>query len=152
MTHQLAKIVILSAAAFIACDHAAAQSTTTSAPPAAARSVAPAAPPALDLGDCPDVAGSFELGKTYVCSCPPGATDGSPAGTVYGSLVYANDSNICSAAVHAGALKSGAAGRVLLQMLESPPVFKSTTQNGVKSEVWLTATAAAFQFALPARP
>lgn len=152
MTNSFVKIVIFSAAAFIACDRAAAQTSATPAQPAAPRVTAPAAPPALDLGDCPDNASSFELGKTYVCSCPPSAADGSAAGAVYGSLVYANDSNICSAAVHAGVLKSTAAGRVLVQMTDSPPVFKSATRNGIKSEVWATATAAAFQFALPTRP
>jgi hypothetical protein len=37
-----------------------------------------------------------------------------------------------------------------VQMVDSPPVFKGTTQNGVKSEVWATASTAAFQFP-PAR-
>jgi hypothetical protein len=129
--------------ALIACGPALAQAVPTSAAPP---------PAALDLGDCPDVAGAFELGKTYVCSCPPSAADGSPGGTVYGSLVYSNDSNVCAAAVHAGALKAATAGRVVVQMLDSPPVFKSTNQNGIKSEVWTTATAAAFQFSPAAQP
>jgi hypothetical protein len=35
-------------------------------------------------------------------------------------------------------------------MIDSPAVFKGTTQNGVKSEVWATSSAAAYQFP-PAR-
>ena len=143
--------ILMFSAAVIVWGPTFAQSPVATAQPAPPASAAPAAPPALDLGDCPDAAGSFELGKSYVCSCPPSAADGSPSGPVYGSLVYANDSNICTAAVHAGALKTATAGRVLIQMLDSPPVFKGTTQNGVKSEVWATATAAAFQFAPAAK-
>ena len=149
MKRSLTAIALLTTA-IIACAPAFGQSTV--APAAAPPAVAPAAPPALDLGDCPDGAGAFELGKTYQCSCPPSAADGSAAGPVYGSLVYANDSNICAAAVHAGVLKTATAGRVLVQMMDSPPVFKSTNQNGIKSEVWTTATNAAFQFAPTAKP
>ena len=110
-----------------------------------------AAPPmatsvALDIGDCPDIAGGFEIGKTYACACPPSASADSPAGAVYGSLVYAYDSNICAAAVHAGVLKTATAGRVSIQMIDSPPAFKGTTRNGVKSEVWPTPSTSAFQF------
>jgi hypothetical protein len=106
-----------------------------------------AAPAALDIGDCPDAAYNFEIGKTYACACPPSVlADAPPAGSVYGTVVYTNDSNICVAAVHAGALKAATAGRVSLQMIDSPAVYKGTTQNGVKSEVWATMTASAFQF------
>ena len=152
MTHRLVALALFSAAVFIAGDSALAQSPATAAGAAAPAAATPAALPALDLGDCPDGAGGFEVGKTYVCSCPPSAADGTPGGPVYGSLVYANDSNICTAAVHAGALKTATAGRVLVQMMDSPPVYKSATQNGIKSEVWTTPTAAAFQFAPPAKP
>ena len=44
------------------------------------------------------------------------------------------------------------AGRVTIQMIDSPPVFKSTTQNGIKSDIWTTATSAAFQFAPATKP
>jgi hypothetical protein len=139
--------VAILAATIIACAPAFAQSTAAVSPAAAPVVAAPATPPPLDLGDCPDGAGAFDLGKTYQCSCPPNAADGSSAGAVYGSLVYANDSNICAAAVHAGVLKPATAGSVTIKMIDSPPVFKSTTQNGIKSEVWTTATSADFQFA-----
>jgi LCCL domain len=68
------------------------------------------------------------------------------AGAVYAILVYAYDSNICWAAVCAGALKAATAGRVSVEMVDSPPVFKGTTQYGVKSDVWATSSMAAFQF------
>jgi hypothetical protein len=133
---------LITAAGLFVCQAALGQAPT-GAPVAAPPMAAPAA---LDVGDCPDIAGGFEIGKTYACACPPSGTADAPAGTVYGTLVYAYDSNICAAAVHAGALKAATAGRVSVQMIDSPPVFKGTTQNGIKSEVWATPSTAAFQF------
>ncbi|HEV2038135.1 MAG TPA: LCCL domain-containing protein [Candidatus Eremiobacteraceae bacterium] len=148
MTHYFIRIAMLTAAtSLFACPPAVGQ-TPTSTPSAAPPMAAPAA---LDIGDCPDAAYGFELGKTYSCACPPSASPGAAAGgAVYGTSVYTSDSNICAAAVHAGALKPATASHITVQMVESPPVFKGTTQNGVKSDVWTTATSAAFQFP-PAR-
>lgn len=139
--------VSTSAVALLVSQAALGQTQTTSSPIPTPAMVAPAGPAAtLDLGDCPDIASGFEIGKSYACACPPSVSAEAPAGTVYGTLVYAYDSNICTAAVHAGALKRATAGRVSLQMIDSPPVFKGSTQNGVKSDVLATASAAAFQF------
>lgn len=123
-----------------------AQSTDATSEPAAPDGAATAAPAALDLGDCPDNADDLGPGKTYSCSCPALA-DAAP---IYGSDVYAQDSALCTAAVHAGVLKQDAAGSILFQVVASPPVFKGTTRNGVKSEVWPKPAAAAFQF-VPAK-
>ena len=144
MTHHSIRIAMLTAATALFVGQAAVGQT-----PAVVKSdAAPmAAPVALDIGDCPDAAFSFEIGKTYSCACPPSAPAGSPpAGSVYGTLVYTGDSNICAAAIHAGALKAATAGRVSVQMIDSPAVYRGTTQNGVKSEVWATAASSAFQF------
>jgi hypothetical protein len=96
-----------------------------------------------ELGDCPDNADDLGQGKTFTCSCPAHA-DPAP---VYGTDVYTPDSGLCTAAVHAGALQHGAAGSVIVQIVASPPVFKGTTRNGIKSEVWPKPAAAAIQFA-----
>ena len=116
-----------------------------SAPAAAAPAATPAtdAVAALDLGDCPDNAVGLDQGKTYSCACP---ALGEPA-IVYGSDVYTPDSNICTAAVQAGALQRSAAGSVTLQTIASPQVFKGATRNGIKSEAWAQPADAAFQFA-----
>jgi hypothetical protein len=97
---------------------------------------------ALDIGDCPDTATSFEDGNIYVCAC-----SGASSGTIYGTDVYTNDSNICQAAIHAGVLKKGVPGRVSVRMVASPRVFKGTTRNGIKSEVWVKPTPHAFEIA-----
>lgn len=96
----------------------------------------------LDLGDCPDTPSGFEQGNTYACMCPSSP----PAATIYGTAVYSNDSNICAAAIHAGALREGVSGQVVLQVVSSPPVFRGKTQSGIKSEAWPKPTASAFQF------
>ena len=96
----------------------------------------------LDLGDCPDTPSGFEQGNTYACMCP----SSSPAATIYGTAVYSDDSNICVAAVHAGVLREGVNGQVVLQVVSSPPVFRGKTQSGIKSEAWPKPTASAFQF------
>ena len=97
----------------------------------------------MDLGDCPDNAVGLDQGKTYSCACP---ALGEPA-IVYGSDIYTADSNICTAAVQAGALQRSAAGSVTLQTIASPQVFKGATRNGIKSEAWAQPADAAFQFA-----
>ncbi len=157
-----AKLAILVAATIaLACTTAIAQTQApakTSPPPMTAMpaAAAPAAgaasvasPPALDLGDCPDVADAFELGKTYSCACPESALPDISAGSapIYGALVYTGDSNICIAALHAGVLKPNLAARIAVVMVDSPAVFKGTTQNGVKSQVYATKTSVAFRFA-----
>ncbi len=96
----------------------------------------------LDLGDCPDTPSGFEQGNTYACMCPSSP----PAATIYGTAVYSNDSNICVAAIHAGVLRKGVNGQVVLQVVSSPPVFRGKTQSGIKSEAWPKPTASAFQF------
>ena len=95
----------------------------------------------LDVGECPASAADFKEGKLYTCSCPAEVQ----ADTVYGSGTYSMDSHICTAALHAGALQRGAAGRVNVQMVPSPEVFKSVTQNGIKSEPYPQAETAAYQ-------
>jgi len=95
----------------------------------------------LDVGECPASAADFKEGKLYTCSCPAQVQ----ADTLYGSGTYSMDSHICTAALHAGALQRNVAGRVNVQMVPSPEVFKSVTQNGIKSESYPQAESAAYQ-------
>lgn len=93
----------------------------------------------------PDTPSGFEQGSAYACICPSSPS----SGAIYGSGIYTNNSNICIAAIHAGVLRKGANGPVILQIVSSPPVFRGKTQSGIKSEVWPKPTASAFQFAPP---
>ncbi|MBV8523432.1 MAG: hypothetical protein JOY71_15130 [Acetobacteraceae bacterium] len=86
---------------------------------------------ALDIGDCPADAREFLTNKTYVCSCGREISNRE----IWGTEVYTSSSDICTAAVHAGALTKGISGRVVLETMNSPPVFKGTTRNGITSHV-----------------
>jgi hypothetical protein len=65
--------------------------------------------------------------------CPPG---GQPAaGEIWGTDVYANDSAICVAAVHAGVIAL-AGGAVTVTRVARQASFPSTTRNGITSRSW----------------
>ena len=148
MNHPHVTIATLCVAAALFASGAAVGQTpapVTSAPTAAA--AAPATPPALDIGDCPDIANGFEAGKSYACGCSASALPDVALGAtpIYGTSIYSDESNLCMAAMHAGVLKPNTAARIVVQMVASPAVFRGTTQNGVKSQVSATATTAAFR-------
>jgi hypothetical protein len=59
---------------------------------------------------------------------------GNIEGTVWGTDVYADDSDLAAAAVHAGVLKVGESGRVYVEMLPGQSAYTGSTRNGVTSE------------------
>lgn len=82
---------------------------------------------------CPDrlAAGTDAL----TCFCPSEAT---ATGAVWGDGVYTDDSAICRAALHAGAI--GTRGG-MVDVFEAPgqPSYPAMTRNGVASGAWTTA-------------
>lgn len=62
----------------------------------------------------------------YVCSCAAGA----PAGSVWGSGPYTDDSNICSAATHAGIIGAGGG---MVRVLAAPGLqsYRGSLWNGI---------------------
>ncbi len=68
-------------------------------------------------------------GKRLTYVCPPRAT-----GQVYGTDVYTDDSPICAAAVHAGAITSEKGGPVTVVIGEGQPRFAGSSRNGVTSQ------------------
>ena len=56
---------------------------------------------------------------------------GSQSGTVYGTGSYTDDSSIATAAVHAGLLKEGEAGFVMVTLEGGRESYEASTQNGV---------------------
>jgi LCCL domain len=93
---------------------------------------------ALELGDCPETLQLLQPdpGQIYRCSCPASIAGGSFSNKIYGASVYMLLSPVCKAALHAGALKRGRPGQILFHLVPAPPVFKSTTQNGIHSDGW----------------
>ncbi|MEN8446123.1 MAG: LCCL domain-containing protein [Cyanobacteria bacterium J06555_13] len=71
-----------------------------------------------------------QLGQTFSFVCPPSGT----LGTVRGSVIYADDSSVCSAAVHAGKITADSGGAVTLSILPGQPAYPGATVNGVTSQ------------------
>lgn len=68
----------------------------------------------------------------YDCACPAGTGNG---GSVWGTGPYTGDSDICSAARHAGAV--GAAGGVITVTLEpGQDSYEGSVANGVTTRSW----------------
>jgi hypothetical protein len=64
---------------------------------------------------------------------------GSTMGSIYGTDIYTTDSDLATAAVHAGVLKAGQTGLVRVRIVPPPPGdFPSTTRNGITSTAWGT--------------
>ena len=71
-------------------------------------------------------------GDRYSCSCP------APVDTaveVHGVDIYSYSSDICGAAVHAGAVQAATGGKVTLTVGDYKNSFAGSTRNGVKSTV-----------------
>lgn len=80
---------------------------------------------------CPgNMASYFNLknGESIKCTCPALAG----GRTVWGTLRYTVDSDVCRAAVHAGAAPA-AGGEVTVYLAEGCPIFRSNAKNGVQS-------------------
>jgi hypothetical protein len=68
---------------------------------------------------------------SVACDCPALAMPG----IVYGTLVYTSDSDICTAARHAGQIDA-AAGTVKLRGTGGCQTYPGSVRNGVTSETW----------------
>ena len=61
---------------------------------------------------------------------------GDTGGSVWGSGVYTSDSDLSTAAVHAGILKSGQSGVVRVTLLPGMNQYVASTRNGVTTSTW----------------
>jgi hypothetical protein len=80
---------------------------------------------------------SQRFGETFVFS-----VTGRVSGAIYGAETYTTDSDLATAAVHAGLLKDGETGVVQATIVQSPNQFASTTANGITSRAWQSYPAA----------
>jgi len=83
-------------------------------------------PAALDPGNLANFQG--QAGKIFTFR-----VTGAVNGSVWGTDVYTTDSNLASAAVHAGALKPGQTKVIRVKIVGPPPSFQSSSRNGVTS-------------------
>lgn len=61
---------------------------------------------------------------------------GRKTGFVWGTDIYTADSDVATAAVHAGALRDGEEGTVLIAVVTSPEQHAGSERNGVTSRKW----------------
>lgn len=74
------------------------------------------------------------VGEQFTFECPPGGTPR----TIWGDQTtgYTDDSSVCTAGVHAGAITIEEGGDVLIQMVPGQPSYPSTESNGITSQEW----------------
>ena len=73
-----------------------------------------------------------EIGATVVYDCPAGG----PPGKAWGDLVYTDDSSVCTAAVHAGAITVDAGGAVTIRIRSGQAGYVGTERNGIRTRPW----------------
>lgn len=67
------------------------------------------------------------VGQRYSFFCPTGGA----RYTVWGTVVYTDDSSVCTAAVHAGLISFASGGTVTIEMRPGQRSYVGTTRNGV---------------------
>ncbi len=86
-------------------------------------------PLSASAADCP--ANALNVQGSLQCTCPANG----PNMSIWGTGMYTADSNICTAARHAGAV-STAGGEVMVSMAPGQNSYQSTQANGISSGQW----------------
>ena len=76
--------------------------------------------------------GNLNIRYVYVCPPNPSKTG---VGTVWGTDTYSDDSSVCEAAVHAGAI-SFAGGSATIEMRGGLESYSGSARNGVTTQDW----------------
>ncbi len=71
-------------------------------------------------------------GDAFEVVCPADCAEG----RVWGTAIYSDDSSICRAAIHAGAVDAATGGPVTVTLHEGQASYPASEANGVQSEVW----------------
>lgn len=122
--------------ALVACAIAQADATKRQAPPDSA------APAEIDWQTSPldlDLRGMN--GERYLFHCPPGKALPS---RVVGSGPYTDDSSICSAAVHAGAIGAKDGGEVTIEIRPGEANYAGSERNYIRSAAYDRAWSGSF--------
>jgi hypothetical protein len=91
----------------------------------------PPAEPVPDLGPCPQMlAINRDLPTPFRCTCGSGSA--SLSGAVWGTDVYTDDSNLCLAALHAGAI-GPSGGTVTVLRRDGRQFYVGSSRNGIAS-------------------
>ena len=74
------------------------------------------------------------VGIQYVYVCPPNPSK-TGVGTVWGTDTYSDDSSVCAAAVHAGAI-TFAGGSATVEIRGGLDSYAGSTRNSVTTQNW----------------
>jgi len=122
-------VLVLAASA---CSSPAGATPETTAVPTVAATEAPAASaPATDPWSLNAVEHRAQEGEEFTYDCPP--ADESRLDTVWGTDVYTDDSSVCTAAVHAGAITIEDGGEVTIEIRPGEDEYEGSEQNGIES-------------------
>jgi ABC-type transport system substrate-binding protein len=108
-----------------------AEPTVAATEPAISATVAPASAPAIDPWSLHAVEHRDQVGEEFTYDCPP--ADESRTDTVWGTDVYTDDSSVCTAAVHAGAITVEDGGEVTIEIRPGQDSYVGSEQNGIES-------------------
>jgi hypothetical protein len=97
------------------------------------------------VDDVVDVADDFVPGDTFRIRCPSGCAG---RDFVYGTDIYTDDSWICGASIHAGAI-TDAGGQVRVTIAAGQAVYVGSTRNGVTTDDWTTGWSRSFTVEAP---
>ena len=100
--------------------------------PAAAQVAVPAARTAELTWDA-DASGLRGESGAYAAVCPPARSAADRGHPVWGSNPYTDDSSVCRAAVHAGAITYAAGGKVTFELRPGQDRYTGSTQFGVET-------------------
>ena len=97
---------------------------------------ATAATPGIGVGgatwDAKPSAFRTYIGARFAYTCPANGTPG----PVWGTDVYTDDSSVCTAAVHAGAITVAGGGSVIIEMRAGQSSYAGSTRNGITSSAY----------------
>ncbi len=74
----------------------------------------------------------LQVGESAIVSCDIACT----AGNVWGTDVYTTDSDLCTAAAHAGVIELEEGGIFVVNMLQGREAYIASEQNGIVSSEW----------------
>ena len=92
---------------------------------------AAASDPAVDPWRVNAVEHRAEVGEEFTYDCPPADQDRTDS--VWGTDIYTDDSSICTAAVHAGAITVDDGGEVTIEIAPGEDSYDASERNGILS-------------------
>ncbi len=131
MTAHRRLLLPISALLVLAASACSAPAAATPQATVAATEAPAASAPATDPWSLNAVEHRSQVGERFTYDCPP--ADESRLDTIWGTDVYTDDSSVCTAAVHAGAITFEDGGEVTIEIAPGEESYEASEQNGIES-------------------